>query len=528
MKYFALLAVPVLFLSVHGLRAQNAAAQARRPRIAVGGVLHETDTFNPRKTDLADFEIGLAESAGILRGDQIIREEEQGNTIISGYIEGAKRFGLELYPTIMAGPQTGGIVTDRAFNTLTGELVQRLKSAPKLDGVLLCLHGTMVAESYQHADAEVVRRVRAALGNTIPIIVSHDFHANVSPEIVQLSTALNTMKDCPHLDTKERGIQAAKIMADTVSGKVKPVQAIVKPPMLYNLIFQDTFRGPFKQFADESRRLEQSNPKILAVSIPGGYQWADIPAMGPSVIVVTDNDPELAQREAKRLSDMLWASRDNLVLNLPDPSAAVKQAMASDKFPVVMLDSGDNVGGGTPGDSTFILSELLRQKAEGWVVTIFDKDAAEAAFRAGVGQPFDQMLGGKTDKLHGEPVRVRGRVKSLHDGKFVEPETRHGGYRYWDMGLTAVIEAEGSTRDLPNLLLLTMKRTMPNSLHSLISNGVYPEREKILVAKGTIAPLAAFAPIAGRIMQVDVPGVAAVNPARFTYKNVRRPMFGLQ
>jgi microcystin degradation protein MlrC len=517
MKYLALFVVPALLVS----------AQSHPPLIAVGGVMHETDTFNPSKTDLADFEIGLAEGAGILRDDQLIKAQENGSTIISGYIEGARRYGLKLYPTILAGPQTGGIVTTRAFNTLTGELIQRLKSAPKLDGVLLCLHGTMVAEGYLHADAEVVRRVREALGKSIPIVVTHDFHANVSPEIVQLSTALNTMKDCPHLDTKERGIQAAKIMADTVSGKVKPVQAIAKPPMVYNLIFQDTFHGPFKQFADESRRLEK-NPKILAVSIPGGYQWADIPAMGPSVIVVTDNDPELAMREAQRLSDMLWASRSKLTLDLPDPATAVKLAMENGKFPVAILDSGDNVGGGSPGDSTFILKELLRQKAQGWVVTIADRQAAEAAFRAGVGQPFDMEVGGKTDKMHGEPVRVRGRVKSLHDGKFVEPETRHGGYRYWDMGLTAVIEEESSTPDLPSLLLLTMKRTMPNSLHSLISNGVYPQREKILVAKGTIAPLAAYEPIAARIIQVDVPGVTAVNPARFTYKNVRRPLWGVQ
>jgi microcystin degradation protein MlrC len=516
MKYFAWFTLSVLLVS----------AQSHPPLIAIGGVMHETDTFNPAKTDLADFEVGLAEGQGILRGDELIKAEENGSTIVSGYIEGARRFGVKLYPTILAGPQTGGIVTDRAFNTLVAELIDRLKSAPKLDGVLLCLHGTMVAESYPHADAEVVRRVREALGKSIPIVVTHDFHANVSPEIVQLSTALNTVKDCPHLDTKERGIQAVKIMADTVSGKVKPVQAIAKPPMVYNLIFQDTFHGPFKEFADESRRLEK-NPKILAVSIPGGYQWADIPAMGPSVIVVTDNDPELAKREAQRLSDMLWASRTKLTLDLPNPATAVKLAMESDKFPVVLLDNGDNVGGGSPGDSTFILKELLRQKARGWVVTIADRQATEVAFRDGVGKPFDQEIGGKTDKLHGEPVRVRGRVKSLHDGKFVEPENRHGGYRYWDMGLTAVIEEESSTRDLPSLLLLTMKRTMPNSLHSLISNGVYPQREKILVAKGTIAPLAAYEPIAARLIQVDVPGVTAVNPARFTYKNVRRPLWGI-
>ena len=149
-------------------------------------------------------------------------------------------------------------------------------------------------------------------------------------------------------------------------------------------------------------------------------------------------------------------------------------------------------------------------------------------FSAGVGGQFDQLVGGKTDRFHGEPVRIRGRVKSLHDGRYIEPEVRHGGGRYNDMGHTAVIEVEGSTRELSNLLLLTYRRTSPNSLHQLISNGVNPRRQKILVAKGCIAPRAAYEPIAARLIEVDTPGLTAVNPKRFTYKHVRRPLFGLE
>jgi microcystin degradation protein MlrC len=138
------------------------------------------------------------------------------------------------------------------------------------------------------------------------------------------------------------------------------------------------------------------------------------------------------------------------------------------------------------------------------------------------------LVGGKTDDLHGKPVRVRGRVKALHDGRYVETEVRHGGGRYWDMGHTAVIEAEGSTPDLLNLLLVTAKRSSPNSLHQLISNGVYPQRQRMLVVKGAIAPRAAYEPVAAQIIEVDTPGVTAVNPKRFTYRHVRRPLFGLE
>jgi len=170
---------------------------------------------------------------------------------------------------------------------------------------------------------------------------------------------------------------------------------------------------------------------------------------------------------------------------------------------------------------------LLRQKAQGWVMVISDRAATEAAFRGGVGQPFDREVGGKTDKMHGAPVRVRGHVKALTDGKYVETEVRHGGGRYEDMGPTAVIEVEGSTRDLPNLLLLTTHPTTPNSLNQLISNGVYPQRERILVAKGTTAPRAAYEPIAAQIVEVNTLGATDVNPAHFTYKHVRRNLYGL-
>lgn len=502
------------------LLATTVAAQDRHLLVGLGGIAHETNTFNPRKTTLADFARGLRGAKGILRGQEILDEYTGGTNLTAGYIEGAKRNGLDLYPTILAGPQTIGTVTDEAFETLTQELIERLQAAPKLDGILLYLHGTMVAESYPHADAEVVRRVRNVFGNDIPIVVTHDFHANVSEEIVEEATAVITYKENPHLDAKERGAHSARILADTILGKVKPTSAIKKPALFYNLVFQNTNAAPLKPIVDESRRMEQ-NPKILAASVSAGYQWSDIPAMGPSVIVVTDNDPELARREAKRLADMLLAVSDQLVLDLPSPLEAVKMAMDTDEFPITLMDTGDNIGGGSPGDSTFILDQLLEQKVGGWVVVITDREANEAAFSAGIDGKFDMLVGGKSDSMHGNPVRIRGRVKSLHDGRFVEPEVRHGGGRYWDMGLTSVIEVEGSTRDLPNILMLTSKRVIPFSLHQLISCGVYPERQKILVAKGVIAPRAAYEPISAQVIAVDSPGVTSVNPKHFTFKHAR-------
>lgn len=502
--------------------AMSAFPQTGKPRVAVGGILHESNTFHSVKTRLEDF---ARSAAG--EGRDVLALWADNNDEVAGMVEAGREAGFELAPTLVAVATPSGPVTDEAFDALTGELAARLRAAGQLDGVLLALHGAMVTESHPHGDAEVVRRVREVIGPAMPLVVTHDFHANISPEIVERTTVLLSYKTNPHVDQKERGRKAAEIMAGILAGRYRPTQALAKPGMLYNIRFQNTNVEPLRPIVEETRRLERE-PGILAVSVTGGYQYADVPAMGASVVAVTNNQPEKAREIARRLSDMLWATRDALKLELPDPTEAVRRAMGAGKFPVVLVEMGDNIGGGSAGDATFILSELIRQKAQGWFVAIADPEAVQAAVRAGVGGAFDALVGGKTDKLHGEPVRVRGRVKSLHDGQFMETEIRHGGQRYYDQGLTAVVEAEGSTRDLKNLVMLTTKRMVPFSLHQLISCGVYPERQRILVVKAAIAFRAAYEPVAAQIIEVDTGGATAVNPARFTYRRVPPTLFGLK
>ncbi len=507
----------LLFMALAGVPAER----APMARVAVGAIYAESNSLYPRL-------VPLTGSDKPPERIQWLQVASRSNTVASGVVEAAASLGLDIYPVHAATASSLGSITRDSFEAHVGRLVADLKDAsPPFQGVILALHGAMVAEGFPHADAELVRRVRVAMGKKFPIVVTQDFHANVAPEIVENSDVLITFKDNPHVDTKARGVQAATIISKMLAGKIHPVQVLVKPPMLLNIVYQDTFHGPMKAIVQESRRLEQENPKILAVSVPAGYQYADVPQMGPSVIVATDGDLELARREAQRLSDSLWALRESLVLRAPDAATAVRQAMQNDKFPVVLMDTGDNIGGGSAGDGTAILDQLIRQNATGWVMTISDAQANEAAFKAGVGGAFDMLVGARTDKMHGVPVRVRGRVKALTDGNFIETEVRHAGRRYFQMGLTAVIEAAGSTADLPNILLLTRTPSMPLSLHEIISNGVYPARQRILVAKGTTAPRAAYEPVAARIVEVNTPGATDVNPAHFTYRQVRRPMFGL-
>ena len=484
--------------------------------IAIGGVMHESNTFSNVPTDRAAFESGR-----LIFGNDILDIWREAHHEVGGFIEGASVYDWDLHPTLMAAATPAGRVTDMFFNEIITELIQRVQSVPNLDGILLALHGAMVVESYPDGDGEVLRRMRQALGADFPIVSTLDHHTNISEQMVAESTALVIYKTNPHIDQRQRGLQAAEILMRTVHGEIKPTQALAKPQMIFNILHQYTNVEPMYPILQEAAQLETKS-NVLAANIAAGYPYADVHEIGPAAVVVTDNNPQLAQAEAERLSETLWNVHHQLDINLPDAAAAVAQAMKSEAHPVILVEMGDNIGGGSPGDSTFILSELVRQKADGFVCILYAPQEVEVCIRAGVRGEVNLTVGGKSDDLHGSPVPICGHVRLIHDGYYEETEPRHGGQRYQDQGVTAVVEIEEK-----NQIVLTSKRQVPFSLHQLYSLGIDPQQMKHIVVKAAIAYRAAYEPIAGKIIEVDTPGLTAVNPLHFTYQNVRRPIFPL-
>jgi microcystin degradation protein MlrC len=493
----------------------------RKPRIAIGSIMHESNSFNAEVTQLSHFRIREGPDT-----EATLRDWRTGNSEVAGFVEEGERRDLELLPILYASATPNGPVTSDAFETLTARLVEGIRNVQNLDGILLALHGAMFTEEFPQGDEEIVRRVREAVGNRVPLVVTHDFHANISPQTVELTDVLITYQQNPHTDTKQRGILAASILSRMLAGEVNPCQTIVKPAVLWNIVHQDTSQEPLRAITQASMALERC-PGILAASVAGGYQYNDVPFVGPSVIVVSDGNAELAEREARQLADRMEALRSEVRLNLPDARSAVKAAIAADRFPVALFDVGDNVGGGGTADETTLLAELLEQQAKGWVAVLNDPAAVSHAQTAGIGGAFDLQVGGRSPSSFTSAIPIKGVVRSLHQGRFIETAVRHGGHRYWDMGHSAVIEAEGSTPDELNLLLVTSERCSPFSLHQLISCGIYPERQKIIIVKGTVAPRAAYEPVAAEIRLVDTPGVTAANPARFEFRRARPGISGL-
>jgi microcystin degradation protein MlrC len=484
-------------------------------RIAVAGFMHESNTFNARRTDRAAFA-----AQGLAFGPALLAEWRDAHHEIAGFLKQVAAAGDEAVPLLMAWAMPAGPVADAVLDELTGYLIDELKRQ-RPDGLLLALHGAMVVESFPDGDGEILSRLRRAVGPDFPIVVTFDLHGNLSQRQIDQCQAAVAYRTCPHVDQEECGRRAADLLGAILRKRLRPCQALAKPPVIVNIMTHDTSLEPLRSFMDEVRTLERQ-PGIAAVSLLPGFPYADVPQMGPSVVVVSDGDPALARREADRLAGRLWDARERLVADLPDAARAVAQALQAERLPVVLVETGDNVGGGSAGDSTIILAEMLRQGATEGVVCLYGPDEVRACAAAGVGQEVRFAVGGKVDRLHGDPVPVTGRVRVLHDGVYEEPQVRHGGKRMNYMGPTALVEVAGR-----NLLVLNSQRHAPFSLGQLTCLGIDPRRQRLLVVKAAIAYKAAYAPIAGTIIPVDTPGLTAVNPERFDYRHLRRPMFPL-
>jgi microcystin degradation protein MlrC len=484
-------------------------------RIAVGGLMHESNTFASARTDLSAFESG-----GLETGEGIATRWGNAHHEVGGFFEAAREAGFEAVPTLMAWATPAGPLTAETYRELSDRLIRSLGDAGPVDAVVLALHGAMVADAQDDADGSTLARVRDLIGPSRPLVVTLDYHANVSPLMASASDALIAYRTYPHIDQRARGRRAAQLAWQAALGRIRPTQALSKPPLLIHLLAQETEREPLKGLMAELVGLERIQG-VLDASILAGFPYADVAATGPSCVAVTDNDPGLASRIAESLSAKVWELRDALTATPPGPAEAVALALGALETPAILVDLGDNIGGGSAADSTVLLHELIRQEGTRIVVVLFDPESVHACAEAGVGCDVRLSVGGKVDR-NAPPLPVEGRVVRIHDGHYVEDQPRHGGLRVNDQGLTAVVEVPGE-----NTIVLTSLRHPPFSLGQLTSLGIDPKAARVIVVKAAVAYKAAYVPIAGTIIEADTPGLTASNPARYTYRKIRRPILPL-
>jgi microcystin degradation protein MlrC len=268
------------------------------------------------------------------------------------------RAKIDAIPLFAAWALPGGTITAGAFTELMKGMTKSLDAAAPLDGLLVAPHGAGVSESDPDADGFWLQMMRSRVGDRVPIIGTIDPHANLSARMISATDALIAYQTNPHLDQRQRGIEAAGLMARTLRGEIRPTQAAMFPPLVINIERQHCGQPPCLDLQMSARQIA-GRTGMLSTSVVLGFPYADVLEMGSSAIAIADSDPAMAASAASELGSMMWNCRQDLVGRLVDPESAIRRA-ESLPWPVCLLDMGDNVGGGSPGDGT-VLAHLLNQ-----------------------------------------------------------------------------------------------------------------------------------------------------------------------
>lgn len=484
------------------------------PRIGIIALIQESNTFLPGITTFEHFRQDL-----LLVGDEVRRHFANAHHEVRGFLDGLAQAGCEAVPIFAARALPFGTIEATAFDKLIKMMMDELESVGRLDGLLVAPHGATVSELHPDADGFWLSQARQFLGPQLPIIGTLDPHANLSPEMVRSTDALMSYRTNPHVDQEQRGVEAAELMIRTVRGQVTPVQAASFPPMVINIERQCTSEPPLTEVVAQFESV-RNRPGVLAASLMLGFPYADVAEMGAASLVVTNHDHPLAKTLADQLGDAIWSHRHGLAGSFISVEDAVSQAKAL-PGPICMLDMGDNVGGGSPGNGTWLAHELHRQKLGPSFICLYDPTAVMQADAVGVGSRVRLTVGGKTDDLHGSPFQAAFVVKFVGDGRFAETQVRHGGFTGFDQGHTAIVE----TDDGLLTVMLTTRRTPPFSLRQLTAFGLDPAAFRVIVAKGVNAPLAAYQPVCPTILRVNTRGVTMAEVTQLPYHHRRQPMF---
>jgi microcystin degradation protein MlrC len=476
---------------------------------------HETNVFCPLKAGMDEFKEFYFRDA-----DEVLPSFKGTGTIVGGMIGALEENQVEIIPVLATQANPSGLVTAEMFDYARDKILGAIRSAGRVDGVCLGLHGAMVSESEPDSEGALLKAVRAEVGPDVPVVASLDLHGNVSREMVRQADAFFPYEGYPHIDCYERGYEAGACLVGMLKKEIRPVMRLRQLPILANFITSTA--QPHVDFLERVHQWEKK-PGVINVAVMHGFPWADIPDAGVSVVVVTDGDGGLAEQILDDVAGLVWSRRHELIKEFYTPEQAVKEAMASSEGPVILADAADNPGGGGSGDSTFILRALQEAGAQnvGFAV-IPDAAAVEKAVAAGVGETVTVSLGGKLapPEVCGGPLEMTGVVKTISDGRFYNKGPMMKGLLN-DIGRTVVLDCGGIEVIVPEW------RMQPFDAEVFRRHGMEPAEKHILVLKSAVHFRASYAPLASKILDVDTPEYCSMNFSRVPFKNVRRPIYPL-
>ncbi len=454
-------------------------------RLGICGIRHESNSFSTMRTELENFHV--------LRGEEILREEFWNSFE-----------GVEWVPTLVARASPHGLVSKGAYLKLKDELINQLSDDLPVDGVYMSLHGAMEVEGIGDGESDLVGSVREIVGSDVPITASLDLHGNIAPAFAESTNALTAMRTSPHVDGYDTRKRAVEHLIRCVREGIRPANVLIKLPLLLPGEFTVTEIEPTRSLYAKLWDIE-SEAGILDASILIGCAWTDSPYTSVSVIVVAEDDRQMAYQRANSLAHEVWERREEFGTEVDTVSVeeAISKAMREQVRPVVISDSGDNVTAGGAGDTTIFLEKLLEAKANDAVVAgITDPEAVNLCAQAGAGSEVTLKLGGKLDRINGHPLEVTGIVE------------------HTDPPSLAVLRIGGV-----KVILISERRAF-SELRSFERAGINPLEQRIIVVKVGLL-FSEIRDIARKAIMALSPGFTSLMLEELPYKRIKRPIFPL-
>lgn len=490
-------------------------------RIGVCKLMYETNSFSAREVDLSYFK-----APGRVHIGSALFEQSQSRCELTGFLNACKVSGqdIEVVPLLSKDDDAQGNVTAESVGYLEELLRSTLREAGPLDGILLALHGAMASAEVPDLDGHFLKIVRQETAGTIPVVCTLDMHAAMTRRMVDLATAITGYRTTPHVDIMETGERAARILLKTLSGRIKPVVAMQKVPMIVPPNEAGTTSGPLKDLFDQVVALSELDGVVDCSFFTSNF-WLDVPEQGWTALVVTDNDYPLARRLARQLAAQAWEVRREVLPGTMVPAQeAVQSAAAVEGRPVIILDSADMPAGGAPGDSTELLRVLLagRETVDGFILLdLPDPQAVQQIVAAGQGATVTVYVGGKRDTRFSRPVAVTGEVLCVTDGP-IESVWKDRATPWVDAGKIVCLGIDNVRLVLTEQMLFYPQPTLYRKV------GIEPFEAKIVAVKtAVIGYKMTYEHGARAVFTADCRGATSFNLNNFEYARIDRPIYPL-
>lgn len=480
-------------------------------KILIAECKQEVSTFNPHYSGVEDF--GIRKGAEILSYHRTVQNEIGGALSILDVQD-----HVSLVPTYSAFFITsGGTLAKESWEEIAGDFLNGIREAPPVDGVYFCMHGAMASEEELDPEGWLLQETRKILGENIPIVLSLDLHGILTDRMVEHSTAIVSYHTYPHVDFFETGQRAARLLLRILEGEVSPVTAKVAIPALVRgdeLITETGLIGQSMRMAIDV----ENSPIGLSTGLFIGNPFTDVPALQTYSFVVTDNDPEMAEREALRIAESFWTNHEEMQVPMVSLDEMASIAKKHNQGTLALIDAADATSSGASGDSNSILRKLIETVYTGrTLLPIVDESAVQQALAAGIGSTIETTLGGSLDTQRFKPLQVTAKVLLLAD----QPFRSESFGEEWYSGPTAVLEVD-------NFIIVTSSRAVNLYDRSFFfAHGQNPKHFDAVVVKSPHCQHHIYVDWCKEMVNVDAPGSSSANLHSLGHKRCPRPIFPL-